>query len=64
MANPNEDRDYTRMNFGMNAKGLVQMDITANYGTVEETAAAARKAIDEYRAICTEKNLKLADSAA
>jgi hypothetical protein len=53
-----------RMNFGMNAKGLVQMDLTVEYETPEETALAARKAIDEYRAICAEKGLKLADSAA
>jgi len=60
----NEPNKRTRMNFGMNAKGLVQMDLTVEYETVEETAAAARKAIDEYKTICTEKGLKLADSAA
>jgi hypothetical protein len=64
MAGENENSKRTRMNFGMNAKGLVQMDVTVEYETVEETAAAARKAIDEYRAICSEKSLRLADSAA
>ncbi|OQA34283.1 MAG: hypothetical protein BWY57_00556 [Betaproteobacteria bacterium ADurb.Bin341] len=53
-----------RMNFGMNAKGLVQMDITVEMPTAEQAQEEARKAIDAYRAICTEKGLKLADSAA
>lgn len=53
-----------RMGFGMTAKGLVQMDITVEMPTAEEAEAEARKAIDAYRAICTEKGLKLADSAA
>jgi hypothetical protein len=52
------------MNFGMNAKGLVQMDITVEMPTAEQAQEEARKAIDAYRAICTEKGLKLADSAA
>jgi len=53
-----------RMNFGMNTKGLVQMDLTVEFPTTEEAAAEARKAIDEYKAICTEKGLKLADAGA
>ncbi|MDD5304602.1 MAG: hypothetical protein PHS14_16015 [Elusimicrobia bacterium] len=62
MAEESEKR--TRMNFGMNAKGLVQMDVTVEYETVEETAKAARAAIAEYKAICIEQSLKLADSSA
>lgn len=54
----------TRMNFGMNAKGLVQMDVTVEYDNTDRAAEEARKAIDEYKAICSEKGLKLADSAA
>ena len=53
-----------RMNFGMNAKGLVQLDITVEFPTPEQAEEAARKAFDTYRAICTEKGLKLADSVA
>ena len=34
-----------RMNFGANAKGFVQMDITVEMPTTEEAAAEARKAI-------------------
>lgn len=52
-----------RMNFGMNAKGLVQMDVTVEMPTAEQAEEEARKAIDAYRAICTEKGLKLADAA-
>lgn len=53
-----------RMNFGMNAKGMVQMDLTVEMPTTEEAASEARKAIDEYKAICAEKGLKLADAGA
>lgn len=53
-----------RMNFGANAKGFVQMDITVEMPTTEEAAAEARKAIDAYKAICTEKGIKLAEPAA
>lgn len=53
-----------RMNFGMNAKGLVQMDVTVEMPTAEEAQEEAKKAIDAYRAICAAKGLKLADSAA
>lgn len=53
-----------RMNFGMNAKGLVQMDITVEMPTTAEAEAEARLAIDSYRAICAAKGLKLADAGA
>lgn len=53
-----------RMNFGANAKGFMQMDITVEMPTTEEAAAEARKAIDEYKAICIEKGIKLAEPAA
>lgn len=50
-----------RMNFGMTAKGLVQMDLTVEMPTTAEAEAEARKAIDSYRAICKEKGLRLVD---
>jgi len=62
MSEQSESR--VRMNFGMNAKGLVQMDVTVEYPDADKAAAEAKKAIDAYRAICKEKGLKLADSAA
>lgn len=49
-----------RMNFGMNAKGLVQMDITSEYPTPEEAAEQASKAIDLYKQVCAEKGLTIA----
>ena len=51
----------TRMNFGMNAKGLVQMDITVEYSTPGEADAAARDAITRYRQICADKGLRMVD---
>lgn len=51
-----------RMSFGANAKGLVQMDLTVEFPTVSETASEARKAIDEYRAICSDKKITLVDA--
>lgn len=51
----------TRMNFSQNAKGLVQMDVTVEYSTPQETAEKADEAIKEYKDICTKHNLKLVE---
>ena len=59
-----ETNNRTRMNFGMNAKGLVQLDVTVEYDTPEKAAEEAGKAIDLYKGICSQKGLKLADGAA
>ena len=56
-----EGQSRVRMNFGANAKGLVQMDLTVEFESVAETATEARKAIDEYRAICKEKQITLVE---
>lgn len=53
-----------RMNFGMNAKGLIQMDLTVEMPTVKEAEIEAGKAIDAYRAICLGRGLKLVDAVA
>lgn len=53
-----------RINLSQSAKGLVQFDITAEYQTPEAAAVALGQAIDQARAICAEKGLKLADAAA
>lgn len=58
---PDNENRRVRMNFGQNAKGLVQMDLTVEFPTVAEAATWARDAIDEYRAICAEKGLKLVE---
>jgi hypothetical protein len=52
------------MNFGMTAKGFVQLDVTVSYETPEAAAEQARKALTAYKDICKEQGLKLADSAA
>lgn len=54
-----DPQSRTRMAFPMTAKGFVQMDVTVEYPTTEKTAEEARKAIDAYREICTEKGLKI-----
>jgi len=53
-----------RMNLSQNAKGLVQFEITAEYPTAGEAAAALSDAIDKARAVCEAKGLKMADAAA
>lgn len=50
-----------RMHFSQTAKGLWQIDVTAEYDTPEESAAQASKAIDEARRVATEKGLVLTD---
>ena len=58
---PETEGKRVRMNFGMNAKGLVQMDLTVEMESTEMAEAEARKAIDSYKAICAEKGLKLVE---
>jgi hypothetical protein len=53
-----------RMNFGMNSKGLVQMDVTVEMPDTEAAEAEGMKAIDAYKRVCEAKGLRLADSAA
>lgn len=59
---PKENR--VRMNVSQNAKGLVQIDLTVEFPTVEESAAELPKAIDAYKRVCAEKGLKLVEPAA
>lgn len=54
----------TRMNFSQDAKGFVKMDVTVETPSTAETAAEARKALDEYKAICAEKGLRLLEAPA
>ena len=58
---PEQTTSRVRMNFGMNAKGLVQPDITVEFPTAVEAAAEARIAIDQFKAVCAEKGLKLVE---
>jgi len=47
-----------RINLSQTAKGLVQFDCTAEFGTAEESGAALSAAIDEVRRVIREKGLK------
>jgi hypothetical protein len=47
-----------RLNFTQTAKGLGQMDITAEAPTLEEAKSLMSNAIDEMRAIFKEKEIK------
>jgi len=53
-----------RMNLSQSAKGFFQLDITAEFPTAGEAAAALSDAIDKARAVCEAKGLKMADVAA
>ena len=53
-----------RMNISQNAKGVVQLDVTVEFPTVVEAAAALGKAIDEARLIVSGRGLKLASDVA
>ena len=50
-----------RMHFSQTAKGLWQIDVTAEYDTPEISAEQAGKAIDEARKVAAEKGLVLTD---
>lgn len=52
-----------RMNLSQNAKGLVQLDITAEFPSAIEAAAELGKAIDLARDVCAEKGLQLVTAA-
>jgi hypothetical protein len=49
------------MHFSQTAKGLWQIDVTAEYDTPEQAAEEAAKAIDEARKVAAEKHLVLTD---
>ena len=50
-----------RMHFSQTAKGLWQIDVTAEYDTPELSAEAAAKALDEAKRVAREKGLVLTD---
>jgi hypothetical protein len=58
----NESR--VRINIAQGAKGDVKFDITSEYPDEDQSVAHLGLAIDKVKALCTEKGLKLADSAA
>ena len=52
-----------RMNISTNAKGKAQIDITAEFPTVEESAANLNSAIKEMKKVLEENGLELAKEA-
>ena len=61
---PEATNSRTRMNLSQNSKGLFQLDVTSEYDTPERAAEELGKAIDLAKKTCTEKGIKLVDSAA
>lgn len=64
MEGMNELVPRVRMNFSQDAKGFVKMDLTVEMPSVKETAEVSRTAIDEYKAICQEKGIRLLEPPA
>lgn len=62
MEESNEQR--VRINLKQSAKGDVQFDITSEFPNETEAILHLGEAIDKTKAMCAEKGLKLADSAA
>jgi len=58
---PETTNQRCRMHFSQTAKGLWQIDVTAEYDTPELSAENVAKAIDEARRVATEKGLVLTD---
>lgn len=58
---PDQVNTRTRMNLSQNAKGLYQLEVTAEYDTPELTAEALGNAIELARKTCTEKSIKLVE---
>jgi hypothetical protein len=57
----NEQR--VRINLSQGAKGDVKFDITPEFPNEDDAVAHLGAAIDKVKAMCVEKNLKLADAA-
>lgn len=49
-----------RINLKQAASGGVQFDISTEFPTADESIAAMGDAIDKVKALCVEKNMKLA----
>ena len=57
-----QKNNRVRINLSQTAKGLVQIDCTAEFGTAEESGEALGAAFDEARRVIREKGLKEAGS--
>ena len=59
---PKESR--VRINLKQTAKGEVYFDITSEFKSVDESVENLGLALEKTKALCVEKNLKLAGEAA
>ena len=59
-----ESNTRTRINLSQSTKGLITFDITAEYDTPEKSIEMLGKAVDQVRALISEKGLKSVDDVA
>jgi len=62
METQGQKNNRVRINLSQTAKGLVQFDCTAEFGTAAECGEALGAAIDEARKVIAAKGLKEAGS--
>lgn len=58
----NNNAGRCRMNFAQDAKGLIKIDVTAEYDTPEKSAEMLGKAIDLARQTAEAKGLKMLEA--
>lgn len=56
-----ETNTRTRIKLTQTAKGLIQFEISAEYDTPEKSIEMLGKAVDQVRALISEKGLKSVD---
>lgn len=54
-------KQTTRMAFVQNNRGAIQLDVVSEYESPEVSASNARRAIQLFKQICLEEELRLAD---
>lgn len=59
-----ETNTRTRIKLSQTAKGLIQYEISAEYDTPEKSIEMLGKAVDQVRALISEKGLKSVDDVA
>lgn len=59
-----ETNTRTRIKLTQTAKGLIQFEISAEYDTPEKSIEMLGKAVDQVRALISEKGLKSVDDIA
>lgn len=64
MAEEKENNTRTRINVSINAKGMVQFDLTCEYDSPERSIAEMSKSIDMIRELLKEKGITEAGTVA